>query len=60
MDKIDAVLRVELGKDPKILSDADWAKYFNEWLYSQNLKSKVLKTTLLEVVDEVFKALKQN
>lgn len=62
---MDAIIRVELGIDPDTLSDEDWAKKFQEWLFVQRIKNKTqealieksVKKVLVEVVNGVFKSL---
>lgn len=58
MQKVSAIIRVELGIDPDTLSDEEWAKYFNEWVYTQQIKSKleaeVMETAVLKALAKAF------
>jgi len=39
ISRIDAVIRLEYGIDPENISQEDWIKYFNEWLFVQQVKA---------------------
>lgn len=58
---MDAILRVELGVDPKNLSDQEWAQFFQEWVYVQRVKNnaleKILEKTFTEALFKVAKAI---
>ncbi len=65
MQKIDAVIRVHFKENPEELSDEDWAKRLQEWVYVNRVQNnaqermfeKTFRKVLFEVVSEVFKAL---
>ena len=58
---MDAIIRVELGIDPDNISDKQWAKLFQEWVYVQRVKNnaleKILEKTFTEALFKVAKAI---
>ncbi|EEI90206.1 hypothetical protein HMPREF0765_4157 [Sphingobacterium spiritivorum ATCC 33300] len=61
IEKIDAVIQVGMGIDPDTLSEEDWAKHYQQWVYVQEVTAKnneaVLRKVLAELLTEVFKTL---
>jgi len=65
MQKIDAIIRVAFNVDPEELSDEQWTKRFQEWVYVNAIQRKAqeamlertFKKSLVEVVNMVFEAL---
>ncbi len=55
------MLRVELGLDPKHLSDNDWAKHYQEWIYVQAVKTttteKIIEKVVRQALADTLKAL---
>jgi hypothetical protein len=61
LEKMDAIIRVEMGIDPNNISDTEWAKLFQEWVYVQRVKNnaleKILEKTFTEALFKVAKAI---
>ncbi len=65
MQKIDAIIRVHFNINPEELSDEDWAKLFQQWVYvsriqmnaQQAMLEGTFKKVLIEVVNDVFAAM---
>jgi|GEM_PF-3737346 len=65
MQKIDAIIRVNYNIDPEELSQQDWAKYFQQWVYVTTIQRKAqeamleqtLEKSLIKVVNMVFESL---
>jgi hypothetical protein len=47
------VLRLAYGIDPNALSDAEWAKRFEEWRFVEDYKAKHLAAHIAHAVGEV-------
>jgi len=49
---------VELGLDPEKLSEEEWAKRYNEWVYVQQYKNevqaKVYELAILRALSKAF------
>lgn len=51
---MDAILRVELGLNPDALTDNEWAKSFQEWVYVQRVKNNATEKIIEKVVRQAL------
>lgn len=55
IDKVNAIIRVHFGiKNPDELSDEEWAKYYQDYMWVKEYERKQIKNIIKSAIAEAF------